>query len=398
MARNRLALIVVASVATAGLVALVGWWTLRDDSTSKRTSTHTSASSGVPGTTQPAATTPSCTAQGVIATWPLEQQLAQLLMVGVDPRNGSEAEGLVGRYGVGGVFIGGEATGIFVDGSLARLPSLTPVPPFVAVDEEGGRVQRIDALAGSIPSARTMAQTMTTAQVHDLALQRGRALRELGVTMDLAPVVDVSSQSTGQVIGDRSFSSDPAVVSEYAGAFASGLREAGVFPVLKHFPGHGRATGDSHRQAAVTPLLADLSTVDLIPYRNLLTEPRTAVMTGHLDVPGLTVPNEPASISPNAVSDLLRTQLGYRGLVITDDLSQMVAITRSYSVAEAALRALVAGNDMALFVRSADLPDVLSHLVDAVASGRLDAAQVNASVQRVVAAKSYDPCASQPSG
>lgn len=399
MARNRLVLTVVASIVAAGLaVAVVGWWALRDDRASKRTSTRPSASSGAPGTAQPAASAPSCSAEAVIATWPLEQRLAQLLMVGVDPRNGSEAEALVGRYGLGGIFIGGDATGIFVDGSLARLPSLTPVPPFVAVDEEGGRVQRIDALAGPIPSARVMAQTMSPAQVHDLALQRGRALRELGVTMDAAPVVDVSSQSSGQVIGDRSFGDDPVVVSEYAAAFAAGLREAGVTPVLKHFPGHGHATGDSHRQAAVTPPLADLSTSDLVPYRNLLTEPQTAVMTGHLDVPGLTAANEPASVSPSAVNDLLRTQLGYHGLVITDDLSQMVAITRSYSVPEAALRALIAGSDMALFLASAQLPGVLSQLVDAVASHRLDEAQVNASVQRVLAAKSYDLCARQPGG
>jgi beta-N-acetylhexosaminidase len=389
----------VASIVTAVVAAgFLLWSALRDDSGSKRTSTRPSASSAVPRTEKPADTAPSCRAEAVIATWPLEQRLAQLLMVGVDPRSGNEAEELVARYGVGGIFVGGQDTGIFVDGSLGRLRSLIPIPPLVAVDEEGGRVQRIDALAGAIPSARVMAQTMTPAQVHGLAVQRGRALRDAGVTMDMAPMVDVSSQSNGQVIGDRSFSDDPAVVSEYAGAFASGLREAGVIPVLKHFPGHGHATGDSHLQAAVTPPLGDLETSDLIPYRRLLTEPQTGVMTGHLDVPGLTVADEPASVSPNAVNDLLRTQLGHHGLVVTDDLSQMVAIRRSYGVPEAALRALIAGSDMALFVDSADLPDVLSHLVDAAASHRLDDAQINASVQRVLAAKSYDPCSAQPSG
>lgn len=399
MTRNRLVLTLVTAIVTAGIaVGLVLWWTLRDDGTSRRTSSRPTASSRAPSTRPPAPTAPPCSAESVVATWPLEQRLAQLVMVGVDARTGTEAEGLVARYGVGGIFIGGNDTGIFGDGSLARLPSLTAIPPFVAVDEEGGRVQRIDQLAGPMSRARTMAQSMTAAQVHDLALQRGRALREVGVTMDMAPVVDVSSQSSGQVIGDRSFSDDPAVVTEYAGAFAAGLREAGVIPVLKHFPGHGHATGDSHRQSAVTPPLGDLEISDLVPYRNLLVEPQTAVMTGHLDVPGLTAPDEPASISPNAVRDLLRTQLGHRGLVVTDDLSRMVAITRNYSVPEAALRALLAGNDMALFVRSADFPGVLSHLVAAVASQRLDEARVNESVLRVLAAKSYDPCAAQQSG
>jgi beta-N-acetylhexosaminidase len=110
-------------------------------------------------------------------------------------------------------------------------------------------------------------------------------------------------------------------------------------------------------------------------------------------VPGLTAPNEPASVSPSAVTDLLRTRLGYQGFVITDDLGQMAAIRRSYSVPEAALRALAAGSDMALFVTSGPLPDVLAHLVEGVASGRLDESRVNASVKRVLAAKSYDLCA-----
>jgi beta-N-acetylhexosaminidase len=380
MARNRLALTVGAlGVAVIGVAAAVGWWAFRDDGSAKRTAA-TPSSSAPRASSAPAsaATSPPCDAATVIASWPLEQRVAQLLMVGV-----------------GGIFIGGEATGIFVDGSLARLSSL-PIPPLVAVDDEGGRVQRIDQLAGPIPSARTMAQTMTPVQVHDIALERGRALRNAGVTMDLAPVVDVSSQSSGQVIGDRSFGNDAGVVAEYAGAFASGLREAGVIPVLKHFPGHGHATGDSHRQAAVTPPLGDLQAVDLVPYRRLLPEAQFGVMIGHLDVPGLTAPNEPASVSPGAVNDLLRTQLGYRGFVITDDLSEMEAIRRRHGVPEAARLALAAGGDMALFIESAQLPDVHRYLVDAVRSNRLDETQVNRSVLRVLAVKAFDPCRPAP--
>jgi beta-N-acetylhexosaminidase len=394
MARRRTALAVAAVVVTVIAVAAVsGWWFLGDESSNRRTSARRRSSTTIP-LAAPAQPDPRsfCVISNVIANLPLEQRLAQLLMVGVDPRSGDEAEALVARHGVGGIFVGGDGSGIFVDGSLARLPTLSAIPPFVAVDDEGGRVQRIDQLAGPMPSARTMAQTMTPDQVRAVAVQRGLALRGAGVTIDMAPVVDVSSQSSGQVIGDRSFSDDPGVVSEYAGAFAAGLRDAGVVPVLKHFPGHGRAVGDSHREAAVTPPLAELGTPDLVPYRNLLTEPQIGVMIGHLDVPGLTVPDEPASVSPKVVNDLLRTQLGYRGLVITDDLSQMAAIRRSYSMREATVRALAAGNDMALLVTSAQLPDVLAFLVDAVASQRLSESQINQSVQRVLTAKAFDPC------
>jgi beta-N-acetylhexosaminidase len=389
MARNRRALTVGAVVVTVVAVgALVGC----DGGGSNRVSNRRNVPADTaPGTSQPA-TTPPCNPEGVIASWPLEQRLAQLVMVGVDPRSGNEARDLVARYGVGGIFVGGEATGIFTDGSLPGLSSPAGIPVLVAVDEEGGRVQRIDQLAGSIPSARSMAQTMTPAQVHDIGLARGQELRRLGVTMDLAPVVDVSNQGGGQVIGDRSFGNDPGIVADYAGAFASGLREAGVIPVLKHFPGHGHAVGDSHRQSAVTPPVGDLEASDLIPFRRLVTEPQFGVMIGHLDVPGLTAPNEPASVSAGVVNDLLRTQLGYAGFVVTDDLSQMAAIRQSYTVPEAALRALAAGSDMALFVTSAQLPDVLLHLGDAVRSGRLDESQVNRSVLRVLAVKGFDPC------
>ena len=393
MARNRAALAVPAvavSVAVIVLAALIGWWTIGADDGAKKTPARRNGPDSP--SAQPPPTRPPCDPQAVIASWPLEQRLAQLLMVGVDAQGGNEADAIVTRYGVGGVFVGGQASGIFTDGSVARLATVGPVPPLVAVDEEGGRVQRIDQIAGPVPSARAMAQTMTPAQVRDIAAQRGRALRDAGVTMDLAPVVDVSSQSSTQVIGDRSFSDDPGVVSEYAGAFADGLRDAGVVPVLKHFPGHGHATGDSHRQAAVTPPVVELEASDLVPYRNLIGAAPIGVMTGHLDVPGLTAQDEPASVSPNAVRDLLRTKLGYDGFVITDDLSEMAAVRQTYSVPEATLRALAAGSDMALLVSNSQVPDLLSFLADAVAAHRLDETQINRSVQRVLAIKAFDPC------
>lgn len=386
--RARFAIAGVVTGVVVLVAAVIGWWAIGDDSASKSTATGGTT----PGTQPPVTTSAPCNAESVIGSWPLEKRLAQLVMVGVDGRSGSEAGALVTRYGVGGVFIGGDASGIFGDGSLTRLAAASEIPPLVAVDDEGGRVQRIDQLAGPLPSARTMAQTMTPAQVREIAAQRGRALRDAGVTMDLAPVVDVSNQSNGQVIGDRSFADDPGIVSEYADAFASGLRDAGVVPVLKHFPGHGHATGDSHRQAAATPPLADLEASDLIPYQRLLAVPPVGVMVGHLDVPGLTAPGEPASVSPAAVGDLLRTRLGYQGFVITDDLSEMQAIKQSFGVPEAALRALLAGDDMALLVDSADFSGVLSHLVDAATTHRLDETQINRSVARVLAVKAIDPC------
>ncbi len=121
------------------------------------------------------------------------------------------------------------------------------------------------------------------------------------ITVDFAPVVDVTSDADDTVIGDRSFGDDPAKVTDYAGAYARGLRDAGVLPVLKHFPGHGHGSGDSHTAGAVTtPPLAELQNNDLVPYRTLTTQPPVAVMVGHLEVPGLTGA-DPASLSPAGV-------------------------------------------------------------------------------------------------
>ncbi len=340
----------------------------------------------------PVAEAPRCTPAGAIAELPLRSRLAQVLMVGVDASGPDEALAAVRDEGVGGLFLGGNATGLFTDGALAEVQDASPAPVAVAVDDEGGRVQRIDALDGSLPSARDMAATLSPEAVYDLARDRGAALRDRGVTISLAPSVDVSAQPDDAVIGDRSFSDDPEVATRYAGAYAQGLRDAGVLPVLKHFPGHGRADGDSHSGAVRTPPLDDLEGLDLLPYRELLDSEPAAVMVGHLDVPGLTEPGMPASISPAAVG-LLRRELGFDGLVVTDDLGAMRAITDRLDLPEAVRRALAAGVDMALWTSDDRLGEVLDHLETSVAQGTLPEQRVNEAVGRVLAAKAVDPCA-----
>ena len=190
-----------------------------------------------------------------------------------------------------------------------------------------------------------LAQTHTPDEVYGIALDRGRQMRALGITVDFAPVVDVTAAADDTVIGDRSFGSDAATVTEYAGAYARGLRDAGVLPVLKHFPGHGSGSGDSHEGSVVTPSLTDLQQSDLVPYRTLSSEVPVGVMVGHLQVPGLTG-SDPASLSPAAYGLLRSGGYGgppFNGPVFTDDLSGMGAITARYGVAEAALRGLAAG-------------------------------------------------------
>ena len=333
---------------------------------------------------------PACGAgSALLASMSTRDKLAQLLMVGV--RNAADARAVVNTYHVGGIMIGSWTDlSMLTDGSLGEMADLGPLPLAVSVDEEGGRVSRLSTLIGPAPSARTLAQTQTPEQVYQLAFSRGQQMRGLGITIDFAPVVDVSAQADDTVIGDRSFSDDPATVTTYAGAFARGLRAAGVLPVLKHFPGHGQGSGDSHTAGVVsTPPLSDLMNRDLVPYVTLTTEAPVAVMIGHLEVPGLTG-NTPASLSPAAIN-LLRSGgyggPGFNGPVFSDDLSSMAAISSRYGVAEAVLRALQAGTDVALWVTTAEVPVVLDRLEKAVAAGELAMPAVEGSVLRMAGIK-----------
>ncbi|OBG20630.1 glycoside hydrolase family 3 N-terminal domain-containing protein [Mycobacterium sp. 852002-51057_SCH5723018] len=325
----------------------------------------------------------------VPAAMSTRDKLAQLLMVGV--KNADDARAVVNGYHVGGIFIGSWTDLSIFKGPLADIAhSAGPLPLAVSVDEEGGRVSRLKSLIGTAPSPRQLAQTQTVQQVHDLAAERGKKMRDLGVTIDFAPVVDVSDEPDDAVIGNRSFSADPDKVTAYAGAYAQGLRDAGLLPVLKHFPGHGHGSGDSHTGGVVTPPLSDLQNVDLVPYRTLVTAAPVGVMVGHLQVPGLTG-DEPASLSRAAVQ-LLRTGTGYNappfnGPVFSDDLSSMAAISDRYGVSEAALRTLQAGSDVALWVTTDEVPAVLDRLEKAVAAGELAMPAVNDSVVRVATMK-----------
>lgn len=332
-----------------------------------------------------------CTQESAIAQLPIRRRLAQLIMVGVDARGPQQALAAVTSEQVGGIFLAGSATGLLSDKALQQVQDTAALPVAVAVDDEGGRVQRIDALDGQLPSARWMAANLPIEQVQALAVKRGHQLRARGVTIDFAPTVDVSSQPDNSVIGDRSFSSDPQIVTRYAGAFAQGLRAAGVLPVFKHFPGHGRATGDSHRGAVSTPSLTELHEVDLLPYRQLFDGQPAAVMVGHLDVPRLTEPGTPASISPAALA-LLRNQLHFNGMVFTDDLKAMAAITDRVDLPDAVRRSLAAGVDMALWITTDRLAEVLDHLERAVASKSLPEPRVDEAVAHVLTAKAVDLC------
>ncbi len=330
---------------------------------------------------------PDCAA--VVAAMTPRARLAQRLMVGVDGSDPAATAEIVRSTQLGGLFVGGNATTLLEKQQLRGVQAMSRVPLMVAVDDEGGRVQRVDTLDGRLLSARALTR-LSPIEVRKVARDRGRALVARGITANFAPVVDVSDQRANAVIGDRSFGDDSERVTRYAAAFASGEREAGVYTVLKHFPGHGHADGDSHLGPVTTPPLDVLRSSDLKPYADLLGEGgplagtgRTGVMVGHLDVPDLT-DGLPSSLTP-AVYELLRQDYGFDGMVVTDDLGAMKAVTGRFELPEAVELALSAGADMALWTSGGPVGPVLERLDQALAAGRLDAD--DGAVARILAAK-----------
>ncbi len=336
-------------------------------------STAGTTTSATPASTSSTRPPPPPCAQ--LRSLPTKAKLAQLLFVGVSDA-ATARTALSGPNPAGGVLVLGKGPTWFADGVLKGIAAGASVPPIVAADEEGGRVQRIDAINGPMPSARAMGRK-PTAEVRDIARRRGAQLGELGFTMDFAPVVDLYERGNA-VIGDRAFAADPEKVITHGRAFAEGLADAGITPVLKHFPGHGRSSGDSHKQAVQTPPLSELRSSDLKPFQALAGSV-PAVMVGHLDVPGLTDPGRPTSVSPQAIDGLLRGEIGFDGLVITDDLSGMKAITDRFTVPEAVVASITAGADVAIIALAPGqtLAPMLSALEGALADGTLPMERVD---------------------
>jgi beta-N-acetylhexosaminidase len=231
---------------------------------------------------------------------------------------------------------------------IARFAQISPpeLPLLVAVDQEGGRVARLGPPVLKLPAMRALGGLLDPVLTRRCGELLGRQLAALGFTMNLAPVLDVDTNPDNPVIGDRAFGRDPATVIAQAGAFAQGLGAGGVLRCGKHFPGHGDTDLDSH--LALPRLAHDrarLDAVELAPFRALCGE-LDAILTAHV-VFDAVAPNQPATLAPQAVRGILRGELGFRGLVLTDDM-EMKAIADHYGIEQAACAAIEAGCDQLL--------------------------------------------------
>lgn len=275
----------------------------------------------------------------------------------------------------------------------AALKSGPRSPLIVAVDQEGGSVARLNPRNGfpATPTAASLGARNDPSYTRSVAAGIGRTLASMGINLDLAPVVDVNVNPSNPAIGrnGRSFSASPAVVSAQGAAFVDGLHDAGVRASLKHFPGQGSATGDTH--LGVVDVTRRWTDAELAPFANLIASGRAdTIMTGHIFNSRLD-PDHPATLSKPTITGLLRGRLGFGGVVISDDL-QMGAISDAYGWDEAVRLAVVAGVDLLMI---ADPPTRGGSLVrrtidlieDLVAAGRISESRINESYDRIQAFK-----------
>ncbi len=271
---------------------------------------------------------------------------------------------------------------------LEKTQEFSEIPMFFGVDEEGGRVSRLsdnpEIDMEKIESMGSIGAKMDYERAYEVGFVIGKKLSQLGFNVDFAPVADVSSSDADNVIGNRSFGSDPEVVSEMVSNVISGLDKNGISATLKHFPGQGMTTGDTHDGAVKSDKArSEIRKTDLVPFEKGIESGADFVMIGHMTVSSLDKEN-PATFSKKIVTDLLRKELNFNGIIITDAMN-MQAITNKYDSGEAAIKAINAGVDMILMPN--DFAGAVKGVLDAVEDGKISESRIDESVKRIIKLK-----------
>jgi beta-N-acetylhexosaminidase len=320
-------------------------------------------------------------------TMSLDEKLGQLMLVQFVGHTATpDAIRMINQQGAGGVLF----FGLNIDSKdqtkalTAQLQSVANVPLLIAVDQEGGTVNRFKSIVGDLPSASSLT---SPDQAHSRGEDDAIYLHDLGFNLNLAPVVDVGT-SNPELAG-RTFGSDPSRVATYAGAYLDGLQQSNrVTATLKHFPGLGATSTDPHLGLPVlNRSRIDWERIDLEPYRELLDQHDVrAIMVSHEMIPAVDK-DYPSSLSPATVTGVLRDELGYQGVIVTDSL-YMGALNAHWSVPQAAVLAILAGSDLII---GPDGPQTVQLTKDAfhqaLDSGKLTQARIDQSVQRVLLMK-----------
>jgi beta-N-acetylhexosaminidase len=327
----------------------------------------------------------------------LEQQIGQLFMVGFDGTSASPGIiDLIQRYHVGGV--------IFFSRNIASAQQVSALtrslqgaakaaghryPLLISIDQENGMVRRLGPDMTAFPGSMALGAIGSEQITYDVAQATGEELKAVGINMNLAPVADVNNNPANPVIGVRSFGEDPQQVARLTAAAVRGYRAAGIITAIKHFPGHGDTATDSHRALPVVPhSMERLSAVELVPFKRGIEAGADTVMIAHISLPAIMPPDGlPATVSPAVIHDLLREQLGYEGVVISDCM-EMDAITKTVGAEQGSILALKAGTDLVLVSHRYDRQRAsIEAALAGARSGALPPETISQAVERVLRLK-----------
>lgn len=338
--------------------------------------------------------------QAQISEMSLEEKIYQLFFVtpesltGVDmvTQAGDATKTALEQYPVGGIiyFSQNIENEEQITTMTSNSQSYSKIPLFIGVDEEGGSlVARIannpNFQVSTFPDMKEIGASGDPSKAYEVGSSIGSYLKKYGFNMDFAPDADVLINPENTAIGSRSFGSDPQLVSKMVAEEVRGLEEQNVTAVLKHFPGHGSTAEDSHNGAAVVNRsLDELRSAEFLPFEAGIQAGADVIMVGHLQVPQVIPDDTPASLSSVMITDILRNELGFDGLVITDSLS-MGAVTEYYTSAEAAVMCIQAGGDMLLIPE--DFHQAYQGVLDAVNNQTLSEERINESLTRILRVK-----------
>jgi beta-N-acetylhexosaminidase len=320
----------------------------------------------------------------------LREAIGQLFILGFEGRAPSFAvEDFIREHNPGGVILFARNLGSPEEIAMLTnaLQAASPTPLFVAIDQEGGKVTRLEPPFTQWPSAGAVGAVGSSELAYAMAHAMAKELLAVGINMNLAPVLDVLTNPANPIMAGRCFGNDPQVVTRLGMAVFGGLKDMGVLAVGKHFPGHGDTTVDSHLGLPVVPHdQARVVAVELAPFVAAIGEGIPALMTAHLLVPALD-PERPATLSRPILTELLRERLGFSGLLVSDDLL-MRGIADTTPPGEAAVRFLEAGGDCVLICHDAEAQrQAILAVVEAVELGHLSEARVRLSCDRIAKAK-----------
>ena len=336
----------------------------------------------------------------MISEMTLEEKVAGLFIVTPESLTGQQAVTKAGdgtkealeKYPVGGIvyFKQNITSADQIKEMIDNTVSYSRYPLFIAVDEEGGDVTRIQQALklDKIPTAAELGEENNTITTFDTYNSIGNYMKEYGFNLDFAPVADVLTNPDNKAIGNRSFGADADVVINMVSSAIKGLDEAGVYTCVKHFPGQGDVNGDTHQTlASTTKSRSEMESCELLSFKAAIESGVDMIMVGHFSAPSLTEEPLPCSISREVMTDLLRVDMGYNGVIITDSMS-MAAISEYYGADEAAIKALKAGADMILMPEDFEL--AYNGVIDAVNDGTIDEHRINDSLARVYKVKYKD--------